>query len=452
MRIDFFLQNIIQEQIVIVYNLFDNANYHFDNFFWSSSCKNSGDVFVAIKGNNTNGNFFIDEAIANGYKAVLSDNLFIVEEKAKLYSEIIFIVVKDVHTCLNQMASWGVDQFKGVKIAVTGSNGKTTTTYLLANLLKHFGKVLSTDKYNSQYFLKRMCFFLHTSEAHFFVAELSSDRPGYIDLYGHIIKPDYSIITSISNAHLEHFKCEEGVLLEKTALFLHTQKVGFIPDSYQQRIKNNPNLCGKLHNVCYVPEDFIIDEHRVTFYNGIVLNNPQFKGKHNYSNMNLVLHLLEKMGFENKEKIQKTLTNITCFPGRGNQITIYKANYNFVLTCEQHNSNKSSYISAIGNLEEQTIVIMGYLYEIGDATFQDIHAVLQAMENNKQVKYIFFGDDKLFSVDNLSKYRKIVAYQKDILSIIEKGIQNNIYHVLLKGSRGSKLEKYIEIILNYFSK
>jgi UDP-N-acetylmuramoyl-tripeptide--D-alanyl-D-alanine ligase len=150
--------NILKEEIIHIINSNDHEEYIINSFFWVAQQYSSNDIFFAIKGLNTDGNIFIPTAIENGYKYVLSDNEEAIKVNSIQYSNIIFFFVKNVQNTLNILAEWGVGKFKGIKICITGSAGKTTTSYLLKNLLNDFSSVISTSKYNSQYYLRRIVF------------------------------------------------------------------------------------------------------------------------------------------------------------------------------------------------------------------------------------------------------------------------------------------------------
>ena len=253
-------------------------------------------------------------------------------------------------------------------------------------------------------------------------------------------------------AHLEHFKSETGVLKEKSALLVHTEKLGCIPATYEQALKSDPNLKGKLDKVQYVPDDYFMEGGAVTFFNGIKLQNPKINGKNNFSNMNLILRVLEGAGLMvNKQKIGEILNHLNCFPGRGNRVIIERPDFNINIVCQYHNSNPHSFISTINNIREPSVVIMGYFYELGEATEKETHRVLQIMENNNYIFKVFFGDEKLWKIPNIDKYKKIVAPELSLVDILNMAFKQRVYGLCLKGGRASKLETYLEKIISTFA-
>lgn len=461
MKINFF-ENIISKHIINTYNKSSIIeNLDLKSFFWHSF-NNEGPshqyIFFAIVGNVNDGNIFIPKAIENGYKIIVSDSLSSIEKYKNIYENVYFICVNSIQALLDDLAVYGINNYYGKKIAITGSAGKTTTTYLLNNILKNFSKVTCTDKYNSQYYLRRLLFHLFEVSSDFLITELSSDHIGMIENYSRIIKPDYSIITSFGNAHIEDFKSIENIIKEKTSIIPHTVNKVFIPAEYRDLIINEENVKNYLYKIEFVENNFIIKENKVEFKlkdNNLLIKNSELKGKHNYSNMNLVLNLLEEfqMVNNNKNTIINTLEHINPFPGRGNIIEINKNNLNYKIICEYHNSNSISFKAALSNISNPTLVIMGFMYDLGNETSEKHYEILNIMEKNPHIKYILAYDKNLYNLD-LKQYNKLLIKNlndyENFNNILKDKIKNmnkeNVFNIFIKGSRSSKLELVIKDI------
>jgi UDP-N-acetylmuramoyl-tripeptide--D-alanyl-D-alanine ligase len=470
MNINFF-ESIIKEHIINTYNKSPTIEkLDFKSFFWHSDYKEDN-IFIAIKGVNTDGNFFIPEAIKNGYKVIISDHINYIDKYKDEYKHIYFIYVNSIQVVLDEFASYGINNYYGKKISITGSAGKTTTTYLLNNVLKNFTSVTSTDKYNSQYYLRRLLFHLFDASSEFLITELSSDGLGMIDNYSKIIKPDYSIITSIGNAHIEDFKSLENIIKEKTSIIPYTFHKVFIPIEYKDLIINEDNVKNHLNKIVFVENNFKVIENNITSFvefqltnkDKIIINNSNFHGNHNYSNMNLILHLLDEIGFlnENKniENVIKTFENLTPFPGRGNTIKVNKNNFDFEIICEYHNSNSLSFMAALKNIKTPTLVIMGFMYSLGEESDEKHHELLNIMENHPYIKYILTYDKNIYKL-NLDAYEKILIknlkshenFNNILMDLLNKLKSENINNIFVKGSRSSKLELVIKDILDICQK
>jgi UDP-N-acetylmuramyl pentapeptide synthase len=452
-------KEVIKNHIILTYNYLPELELlSVEDFCWNSRDTNKV-IFFAIRGLKEDGNKYIEDAIKNGFLIIISDNKEYIEDIKKRFKNIYFIIVDNIQETFNTLGKFGISKFKGEKFAITGSVGKTTSTYLLNNILKNFYKIICTNKYNSQYFLRKLCFQLYNNiEEDLLITELSSDKFGTIDNYGNIIKPHYSIITAIGNAHIEDLKSFENIIKEKTSLINHTQYKTFIPFEYKKIIENEENIIKNKNKIIYVNNDFIIKQEGIVFHvngNEILISNPNLKGEYNYSNINLVLHLIFQAHMylltnqDNINKITKTIENICPFPGRGNIININKKDFNFNIICEYHNASPLSFTETIKNIKKPTIVLMGYMYSLGSETKDKHEELLNLMEENPHILNIILCDKKIYEIGFiLNKYKKLLPAYEDVLYDIltNKQYVNNIF---IKGSRSSQLENFLKKILDF---
>ena len=175
-------------------------------------------LFIAIKGPNFDGNNYIDEAFNKGAVAVLcSDEKYIDNpNKACIY-------VSSVKDALIQIATKICDEFKGKKILVTGSNGKTTCTFLLSNSLPNCSSTIGN--FNNEIGLP-LSVMQADRESEYLVLEAGAGKPGDIAILSEIVKPHLGLITSISESHTEFLGDIKGVFDEKTSMLKFIQKSG----------------------------------------------------------------------------------------------------------------------------------------------------------------------------------------------------------------------------------
>lgn len=172
-------------------------------------------AFIAIKGINFDGHTFIDEAIKKGAKAIIAQSPLALSVAAP---KIPFIIVKDTVMALADIARFWRNKFNIPIIAVTGSNGKTTTKDMIAHVLSARFKVLKTeDTKNNQIGLPLTLLNLN-SNYDIAVLELGTNHFGEIEYLTRICLPNTGIITNIGSAHLEYLNNLKGVLREKYAL------------------------------------------------------------------------------------------------------------------------------------------------------------------------------------------------------------------------------------------
>lgn len=177
-----------------------------------------GELFVPLKGERFDGHAFIPELIGKGVK------VFITEEKPQSDTEsgsgATFITVADTLKALGDLAAFHRSRFSVPIVAVTGSNGKTTTKEMLASILGRTGEGLKTSgNLNNLIGLPRMLFQLGTDHR-WVVLEMGMSEPGEIDRLAEIARPDVGVITNVSPAHLQSMGTVEAVASAKGELFL----------------------------------------------------------------------------------------------------------------------------------------------------------------------------------------------------------------------------------------
>jgi UDP-N-acetylmuramyl pentapeptide synthase len=91
---------------------------------------------------------------------------------------------------------------------------------------------------------------------------------------------------------------------------------------------------------------------------------------------------------------------------------------------------------------------MGFMYSLGEETFQQHEHIFRLLESNFHIKAIFLGDDKLYTLPFINKYKNIISRETHFLSCLELVKTQSIKNIFIKGSRGSALEKFIKEILN----
>ena len=175
-------------------------------------------LFIAIKGPNFNGNNYIDEAFNKGAVVVLCS-----DERYKDNPNKACIYVSSVKDALIQIATNICDEFKGKKILVTGSNGKTTCTFLLSNSLPNCSSTIGN--FNNEIGLP-LSVMQADRESEYLVLEAGAGKPGDIAILSEVVKPHLGLITSISESHTEFLGDIKGVFNEKTSMFKFIQNGG----------------------------------------------------------------------------------------------------------------------------------------------------------------------------------------------------------------------------------
>jgi UDP-N-acetylmuramoyl-tripeptide--D-alanyl-D-alanine ligase len=175
-----------------------------------------GQIFFALWGDNYNGNKFASEALDKGASwAIIDDTAF---ENGKT------ILVDDCLFELQALAARQRKEMKAPVLAITGSNGKTTTKELIAAVLSKKYKVHSTQGNLNNHIGVPLTILSAPEGTEMMVIEMGASHVGEIRTLCLIAKPDYGIITNIGTAHIEGFGTFEGVVKAKTELYEHLRK------------------------------------------------------------------------------------------------------------------------------------------------------------------------------------------------------------------------------------
>ncbi|MEK7286498.1 MAG: UDP-N-acetylmuramoyl-tripeptide--D-alanyl-D-alanine ligase [Nitrospirota bacterium] len=187
-----------------------------------------GNIFVALPGTKQDGHVFVHEAFQKGAVGAMVTSLWF-ENQPPLFRvdpSHFLIIVENTLAALQSLAKWHRQSFTGALIGITGSNGKTTTKEMLAQILGQRGPVLKTEgNFNNQIGLPLSLLSLQ-KEDHAAILEMGVSHPGDMRLLCDIAKPNVAIITNIGEAHLAFLKNKEGVAKEKCVLFESLPKDG----------------------------------------------------------------------------------------------------------------------------------------------------------------------------------------------------------------------------------
>ncbi len=171
-------------------------------------------IFFALKGPTFNGNEFAEKALQKGCSYAVVDEW----EKDKPQPKHI-ILVDDVLTVLQQLATYHRNQFKTPVIAITGTNGKTTTKELVAAVLAKQFKVVYTQGNFNNHIGVPLTLLSMTKEHEIAVVEMGANHPGEIKELCEIAMPNYGLITNVGLAHLEGFGSFENIVKTKSELY-----------------------------------------------------------------------------------------------------------------------------------------------------------------------------------------------------------------------------------------
>lgn len=384
-----------------------------------------GELFFALKGENTDGHNYVRDALRNGAVGV------VVQNKIGVSNE---ILVVDTLFALGELARHYRNNFHLPIIAITGTNGKTTVKNLIAGILSTKFKVLWTRKsYNSLIGLPLMLFEI-TGNEDYLVLEMGTSNPGEIKRLCDIAHPVVGIVTNVGPGHLKGLRTIDGIRKEKLTLIesLPADGMGFV----------GPGVDGiQKSNVLRFSFDEIkniqITEYGSSFiYNGTEFFTPLL-GLNNVYNCFIALKVTEKLGIDIKGQ-KKAIEKIEPEKGRMEPLRVD----GLLMINDAYNANPASMRSAIdfiSNINRRKILILGDMLELGDES-EKYHNEIGIYAREHCDTLLTFGPQaKTYGGIHFDDKDKLVGYLFRILRGEEV--------ILVKASRAMKFEEIVKKIL-----
>ncbi len=417
--------------------------YKTSGVFTDSRNVQQNGMFIALKGNNFNGNAFAKSTIDSGAKYA------IVDEENYADDETIFYVPNAL-VFLQKLANHHRKKFNIPFIGITGSNGKTTTKELIYQVLSSHFNVLATKGNLNNHIGVPLTLLTVNSTHEIAIIEMGANKPYDISELCEIAEPTHGIITNIGAAHLEGFGSFEGVLKTKLELFQSvTKQNGFlIVNADDEALMTN--LPNNIEHGSYSIRD------KSELQGEILQLNPYLNfawwddsetrnvvqthlfGGYNLYNF-LVAIRFGKLFDVPDVKINASLEAYVPSNNRS-QITV-TPNNKLLVDC--YNANPSSMLSAVTSFiqteAKQKILVLGDMLELGDVSIEKHQEILHYL-NIENVDYITVGS-LFFSLPNNRAKNKFIQVDELVNYIDQHPITNNF--ILLKGSRGIALEKLI---------
>lgn len=406
-----------------------------------------GSIFFALKGENFDGNVFAKSALEKGAIAAVIDN-------SDYYAEGC-VVVKDVLKSLQEFANYHRRQLVNTKvIGITGTNGKTTTKELINAVLSKKYKVFATKGNLNNHIGVPLTLLSLKSDIQFAIVEMGASHLGDIWELVSIAEPDYGIITNIGRAHLGGFGSFEGVVSTKSELYKYLSgKEGVI--FFNQ---GNPVLS-------QLSEKFEFGKNAIRYDS--ICSNVEVVKKSQSPFLNLKFSIDTKKEIEintslvgdyNKENVLAAVTIGRYFDVDVNDIKnavekyvptnsrsqFLKTAYNTVIV-DAYNANPSSMEFSIRNFANvdgvNKVAILGEMLELGEYSEKEHSRVVQLLEDMGISNAILIG--KSFS-GLQNKFMFFINVDECFKYLSKSPMRNSL--ILLKGSRGVKLEKLMPLL------
>jgi UDP-N-acetylmuramoyl-tripeptide--D-alanyl-D-alanine ligase len=401
-----------------------------------------GCMFVALRGDNFDGNAYAAEALNKGANFVIVDRPEVVEDER-------FLLVNDSLVALQKLANHHRNQLKINIVGLTGSNGKTTTKELIAAVLNKKYKTYATRGNLNNHIGVPLTLLAIDESYEMAVVEMGANHQKEIELLCNIAEPTHGLITNVGKAHLEGFGGSEGVKKGKGEMYDFLAQSGgtvFVNASnvilsemaaarqFKNRVDylNDNSLTIRTDSPVVVYED--AHKNTITTY---------LTGIYNFENIATALAIGHYFGVDN------TLANeaIAAYNPTNNRSQMIQKGSNMILM-DAYNANPSSMAAAIENFARldasHKMLILGDMFELGN------EAATEHAELGKLIAKFDFNTVVLIGeqMANALKYLPSAYYFTDKFSLhnwLADTPQQNTA-ILIKGSRGMSLESTLQFL------
>jgi UDP-N-acetylmuramoyl-tripeptide--D-alanyl-D-alanine ligase len=371
------------------------------------------------------------------------------------------ILVEDTTKALLDLARHKRKQLSGTFVAITGSNGKTTTKELLAHVMSEFAPVAYNEKnYNNNIGVSQTILSI-TGQPAYCILELGTNHPGEIALLAELVEPDLSTITNIHASHLEGLGDIAGIFREKVSLFERTKEGGAIfiniDDPTLRPVAERPMRRAYTYAI-ELPADFMLSREEARGIGGFdlelslqgekVRTTTRLLGTHNLYNIVAAVAIAHVCGVR-RETIREKLATFEPFAGRFRAITSKKG---YTIIDDAYNANPASMEWAIETLEQlpckgKKIAILGEMKELGEKNAYYHRELGRLLKRSGLSTILFFGEAARAAYDEMNNGRAKFFDDKAALIAHAAALARRDDLILVKGSRAMKMNEVVEGLL-----
>ena len=411
--------------------------------------KNS--LFIAIKGENFDGNNFVDDALSKGSNIIIADNKRFKNNKDKR-----IIWVNDSIKALKTISNNIIKDYGGNVIAITGSNGKTTTTNIIGKTLKNNSKTLKN--FNNEIGMP-LSLMNASSKSKNLIFEIGASKLNDIDYLSKILQPNVGLITNIGNSHLESLKNIDGVFKVKSEIVKNIKKNGFlvVPNDNKKHLNKWKKMRSDITTISFgmkddsdfYPIDVKIKQNGLSFLvTSRLLKKPikissSLEGLHNVKNILSACAVHYCLG----QNLQDFSKSISLSKLDNLRQVKYKWLKGSTLIDDSYNANPDSTkksIDLLSNYNKKTVLLLGDMLELGRYK-NKLHKEVGEYAKSKGIsKLIAFGNLTRHSIDGFGKNGIFFNDETKLKNYLMKNITSKNV-ILIKGSRGMKMERFIDV-------
>ncbi|WP_391204826.1 UDP-N-acetylmuramoyl-tripeptide--D-alanyl-D-alanine ligase [Psychrobacillus sp. L4] len=416
-----------------------------------------GDIFIPFRGENVNGHYFVQDAFDKGAAASLW-----LKDEPNPPKDVPLLFVENGEKALQQMAAAYRAELKTIFIGITGSNGKTSTKDLVAGMLSPYFNVKKTEgNFNNELGMPLTILSLE-EDTEFAVLEMGMSSFGEIEFLSNLAKPSFAVITNIGEAHMQDLGSREGIAKAKFEIISGLNENGQLfydgdEPLLRSFVERVPSINTKSFGVGE-QNDLRIAEVTFTKQGSTFCVEGELKeemsipilGEHQVKNTLAALLIGKAVGLT-AEQIRESLKYIVLTEMR---MQVVEAENGAIFINDAYNAAPTSMRAAISFVEKSTIksnkwLVLGDMLELGENEKQYHEEISSSISNAAFAGVCLFGPrmkwlhDQLAGKFNQDSIIWVENNYEELILFLEKHIDKHSI-VLVKGSRGMKLEKVIE--------
>jgi UDP-N-acetylmuramoyl-tripeptide--D-alanyl-D-alanine ligase len=397
-------------------------------------------IFFALKGANFNGNAFAREALEKGAAYVVVDEpVYKTSDRT--------ILVDNVLECLQKLATFHRSYCHAKIIALTGSNGKTTTKELILAVLSSKYRTIATQGNLNNHIGVALTLLRIEEDTEMAVVEMGANHQKEIEFLCRIAQPDFGYITNFGKAHLEGFGGVEGVIKGKSEMFEYLtghDKTVFMNADDPIQLQKLGTYVHKVgfsgQNTQYYQIKFLSARPFVRLEVEGTVVQTQLMGQYNFTNCCAAVLMGKYFGVP----LQAIKTALEQYEPKNNRSQVISKNGHHIVL-DAYNANPTSMNAALDSFEHleaaHKTVILGDMFELGESAKKEHQEIADRVAQIHFHKSYLVGEHFYATDSELPKFRNFDALAAHLGKYpLEKGT------VLIKGSRGMALERVLEFL------
>ena len=406
----------------------------------------SGDLYIAIKGEKVDGHSFLNQVFENGALAALVSDI-----NDQVHGN--QIQVRDTIESIGKIATEWRRQFNIPIIGITGSNGKTSTKELLRHILSSKFDIHATEgNYNTSIGLPLTLLQLNAFHGAS-ILEMGANRAGDIEILAKIANPNFGLITNIAPAHLEGFGSIEAVAKTKAAIFENLGNGIAFVNAADRRVKEIAlkvdSISFGLNPDCDYPADLHYEEDGTIT---LTINTEEIPTLS--SNLSFAKNIIACCAIAREldvewEAIKDRISTFSPPKGRCE----VKNNGSYIIIDDTYNANLESTLAAIDYLsafsgQGKKVFIFGDMLELGDVSREQHIAIGKKCDEMELSAVLTYGKETIATSKSIKKVKINQHFdsKEELIDFLQKIITSND-KILIKGSRGMRMETIVQSIM-----